>query len=213
MGTQASILVLIVATRPEVRFGPWLCGGVAEINPMTGAVIRVIDLKAIGACNNCSPTGLAAATNGQIMVGDGNTGGSGSIIFDPTTNKVIAVLPNLNGIDQVWYDPTTNRWFAAGSNAAGGPILAIVDATTNSILQIINTTPGDHSVAVDPISGEIFLPLAANAANTVCPSGCIGVFSNVTPAVPELSTWAMMLLGFAGLGFMFHRTKRQVSFA
>lgn len=27
-------------------------------------------------------------------------------------------------------------------------------------------------------------------------------------AVPELSTWAMMLLGFAGLGFLAHRKKR-----
>jgi hypothetical protein len=27
------------------------------------------------------------------------------------------------------------------------------------------------------------------------------------PAVPEPSTWAMMLLGFAGMGFMAHRRK------
>jgi uncharacterized protein (TIGR03118 family) len=32
-------------------------------------------------------------------------------------------------------------------------------------------------------------------------------------AVPELSTWAMMLLGFAGLAFAFHRSKRKPSFA
>jgi hypothetical protein len=32
-------------------------------------------------------------------------------------------------------------------------------------------------------------------------------------AVPEPSTWALMLLGFAGLGFMFHRSARKGSFA
>jgi hypothetical protein len=37
--------------------------------------------------------------------------------------------------------------------------------------------------------------------------------SGVTPAVPEPSTWAMMLLGFVGLGFAFRQSRRKVSFA
>jgi PEP-CTERM motif len=35
----------------------------------------------------------------------------------------------------------------------------------------------------------------------------------INPGVPEPATWAMMLLGFAGLGFAFRRSKRKVSFA
>jgi hypothetical protein len=36
----------------------------------------------------------------------------------------------------------------------------------------------------------------------------------VAPAVPEPSTWAMMLLGFAGIGFMAHRrTRKNAAFA
>ena len=140
-----------------------------------------------------------------------NSLGSGALIIDPT-GKVIAQFPNITGVDQVWYDPTTNKWFlAAGNNPAGdgGPELAIIDAATDMITQIIKTTPGDHSVSVDPLTGEIFVPFAANAANTVCPKGCIAVFSETTSAVPEPSTWAMMLLGFLGLAFAF-RTKRRV---
>jgi len=211
---------------PTLAAVPGAKGGVAEINPTTGAVIRVIDLQAqlfngASACGNCSPTGLAAAKNGQILIGDGNAagmGGTGSIIFDPTTNKVVATFPNINGVDQVWYDPTTDRWFlAAGNHTTGGPIsgaiLAIVDAATDSIFQILPTTPGDHSVSVDPISKKIFVPFAANAANTVCPNGCVVVFSDVATAVPEPSTWAMMLLGFLGLGLAFRQSRRKVSFA
>jgi hypothetical protein len=37
--------------------------------------------------------------------------------------------------------------------------------------------------------------------------------SGVTAAVPEPSTWAMMLLGFLGLGFAFRQSRRKVSFA
>jgi hypothetical protein len=33
------------------------------------------------------------------------------------------------------------------------------------------------------------------------------VLLNVTAAVPEPSTWAMMILGFAGVGFMAYRRK------
>ncbi|MBV8103928.1 MAG: PEP-CTERM sorting domain-containing protein [Hyphomicrobiales bacterium] len=29
------------------------------------------------------------------------------------------------------------------------------------------------------------------------------------PSVPESSTWAMMLLGFTGLGYVRHHTRRQ----
>jgi hypothetical protein len=32
-------------------------------------------------------------------------------------------------------------------------------------------------------------------------------YEQVSPAVPEPSTWAMMLLGFAGIGFMAYRRK------
>jgi hypothetical protein len=41
------------------------------------------------------------------------------------------------------------------------------------------------------------------------PDGSSTGFSavQVAPAVPEPSTWAMMLLGFAGLGFVFHRSR------
>jgi hypothetical protein len=34
-----------------------------------------------------------------------------------------------------------------------------------------------------------------------------GLFGSIT-AVPEPSSWAMLILGFAGIGFMAHRRKR-----
>jgi hypothetical protein len=38
-----------------------------------------------------------------------------------------------------------------------------------------------------------------------------GIFT-VTAAVPEPSTWAMMILGFLGLGFVAYRRKNQTAF-
>jgi PEP-CTERM motif len=34
------------------------------------------------------------------------------------------------------------------------------------------------------------------------------VVAEIAPGVPEPSTWAMMILGFAGLGFMAYRKNR-----
>lgn len=48
--------------------------------------------------------------------------------------------------------------------------------------------------AKDPITGHVFDVKPAPVA-----------------AVPEPSTWAMMLLGFGGLGFMTYRRKRTVA--
>ena len=36
------------------------------------------------------------------------------------------------------------------------------------------------------------------------------IIGGVVEAVPEPSTWAMMLIGFAGLGFVGYRTKSRV---
>jgi hypothetical protein len=42
-------------------------------------------------------------------------------------------------------------------------------------------------------------------------TGFYGTIDTITVNVPELPTWAMMLLGFAGLGFAFPQSRRKVS--
>ena len=190
-------------------FGP---GGVAEIDPQTGNVLRVIDFATLGIVN-FTPVGIAAATNGHMMIGDATTGGQ-SIILD-ATGAIVATLPQITGVDQVWFDPSTGRWFLAAHGNLGGPVIAIVDSLTDSILQNLPTMGNAHSVSVDPISGEVFVPLPASNpfigfTNTVCPNGCIAVFA---ATVPEPATWALMLLGFVGLGFAFRQSRRKVSMA
>jgi hypothetical protein len=40
-----------------------------------------------------------------------------------------------------------------------------------------------------------------------------GSFAPTPSAVPKPSTWAMMLIGLAGVGFAFRQSRRKVSFA
>jgi hypothetical protein len=192
-------------------------GGLAEIDPKTGNVGRIINFSSLG-LTSVSPAGIAAAPNGQIMVGAADSSGV-SVIIDPTgagPPRIVATFAQITGVDQVWFDPTTGRWFLAARDNFTGAILGIVDSSTDSVVQIIPTNITAHSVSVDPVSGEIFLPYSASSAvftNTLCPSGCIAVFAETASAVPEPSTWAMMLLGFAGLGFAFRQSRRKASMA
>ena len=47
-----------------------------------------------------------------------------------------------------------------------------------------------------------------------CPVAAVGIIAdpNLVPGVPEPSTWAMMLIGFAGLSFAFRGSRRKAPF-
>jgi hypothetical protein len=176
-------------------------GGVVEIDPNTGAVLRTIDFASFG-ISSCSPTGLSAAASGQIMVGCGNAGQS--IILDPTktgNGVFVKAITQVSGEDQVWYDPLSNNWFLAARFDPDGPVLGIVGAATDDFIQNLATSFNDHSVAVDPISGEVFVPFGADASNTVCANGCIAIFQNI-PEPPVVA------LSFAGLAIIVGRRRR-----
>jgi hypothetical protein len=178
-------------------------GGVAEI-ATDGTVTRTWDFSAFG-ITSCSPTGLAVAASGRFMVGCGN-GGTQSVLFDPRgAGTVVKTFSQVSGSDELWYDPTTGDFFVTGENNPGGPVFGVIDDATETWLENVATTTGnDHSIAVDPISGEVFVPFGADPANAVCSLGCIGVYAAVA-AVPEpgaLPMIAVALSGLAGLGFM-----------
>jgi hypothetical protein len=58
------------------------------------------------------------------------------------------------------------------------------------------------------VGGDIVGPTPATAPTFNLTFSLTGV-----SGVPEPSTWAMMLLGFAGLGFAFRQSRRKVAMA
>ena len=80
------------------------------------------------------------------------------------------------------------------SGFAGPPLMTGTDENEHSGLQLF------------PF--YFFTVFPGNSGNVL-----IANVSAEVPGVPELSTWAMMLLGFAGLGFAFKQSRRKMSFA
>jgi len=76
------------------------------------------------------------------------------------------------------------------------------------------TTPFTHTVDADDIPyGTYALQIGTNFEYLTAHLTTITVSEHGVAAVPEPSTWAMMLLGFAGVGFAAYRKKKTGTFA
>jgi hypothetical protein len=96
------------------------------------------------------------------------------IDIDVALEKVIKVIHELGGMDEVWYNPTAQRYDTGSRDQPGGPVLGVIDAITNTWLQSVPTGVNTHSVAADAKNNAIFVPLTA--PNPACGNGCIGVY-------------------------------------
>jgi hypothetical protein len=148
---------------------------------------------------------LSARSKGSIITWD-HVGyfNSHSNLLD--TFQLVLRGPNFvipPGEGQVGFFWTTMQWetgdASGGSGGFGGTPAAVGfgDGQNNGFVLQGSTQNGIAAI----VNNEM---LWVNLSSSGVP---------VVPGVPEPSTWAMMLLGFAGLGFAFRRSRRKVSFA
>jgi hypothetical protein len=177
-------------------------GGVVEIKT-DGTIGRQYMCANMGIAS-CASAGLALGGSGNLMVGCANKG-TQSILLDPTgKGNIVATFAQIAGSDEVWYDPVSHKFFNTGSDVLGRRIFGVISDTTNTYLQSVllpvSALSNPHSIAVDPLSGDVFVPLAGNTSavggNLACAAGCVAVFA---PAVPEPTTLALMLVGIGGM--------------
>ncbi len=184
-----------------MRRGP-VRGGAIEINAMTGALVNTYDFNAMGLSGVCSPTGLTQGAGAAMFVACSDPTAGHSVILDPTGFGSLKIVDGISGGDQAAYDPTNNTFFEAARFQPGGPVLGIIDANTLS-LELLAIGSNDHSVAVDPITNEVFVATGPTTAFANCANGCVGVFA----AVPEPET--MPLIAIAGIAAVAVGTRRR----
>jgi hypothetical protein len=172
---------------PEVN-GPGndtVPGAVYVIDPTTMAIVQKFPVD-ISRC--AGPQGLALGPKPQILLGCNAasipSGIQNTAIMDFNGN-IISTLTNTGGADEVWFNPGDGHYTIAGGSHS--PVqLSIVDSVNKTTDQIIKigTGPGRaHSVAQDPVSNLVYLPVPNNGGSTLCPTanGCIAVFGPTTP--------------------------------
>jgi len=167
----------VYITIPELD-GKLRRGGVAEIDPRATRLLRTMTVE------RCMPAGLALGPGGRLLLGcsdDGVAAGfpARSMLLDAGSGQVRASFDKVGGSDEVWYDPHSRRYELAAVANPGGPVLGLIDARAGRWIGNVPTGYGAHSVAADPVSGQIYVPIAAGDRN--CPSGCIAVFGRDSP--------------------------------
>lgn len=212
-GVEATLFNTVTGTffaaLPALTPGGTDAGGVVQIDPSTGAVIKVYDFNALGLSGPCSPTGAAQGPNGSVLVVC-STAGTATIALNPAGNGQITVIPGISGADQLAFDPTRDVAFTSSRFQPGGPVVGIIDAGTNTLVQTVPNTYNNHSVAVDPVSGEVFVAFDATSktgTDPFCSAGCIGVYALATP-VPEPGTLTLLAAGVGGLAVARRRRRR-----
>ena len=110
--------------------------------------------------------------------------GGGNVAFASSSSGSVF---GINGVFGQLYAPTgyTSGSFISGTDAFDGTTLAGLGLTPGTYTYDFGTGPNADSVVVN--------------------------IGNVS-AVPEPSTWAMLLLGFMGIGYMAYRKKNQMAF-
>lgn len=189
-------------------------GGVVEIKT-NGSIGSVYSFASMGVAS-CGSTGLALGASGNLLVGCG-TRNTQTVLLNPTANasagKIVATFAQLSGSDEIWYDPASHRFFATGADASGNRVFDVINDANNELLQSVllpvAALSNPHSIAVDSLTGNVFVPLAGNTAsvggNNACALGCVAVFAN---AVPEPATVSLMLSGIGMVLALGSRTRR-----
>jgi hypothetical protein len=154
-------------------------GEITEIDPKTGLVTHDFQLAGLG----CQASFIVIGPAPNVLVACENFTGSinfqpSEIIIDGGTGKVIKIITQVGGVDQAAFNSTDNRYYVAARDMPGGPVLGVIDAGTNTWLQNVPTGANAHSVAADPMTNHIFVPLQpAATCRAFAVFGCIGVYA------------------------------------
>lgn len=154
-----------------------------------GATVNYTDLAGTRsyALGNCDPTGLALGPNNDIAVNcrEAEAGATLELLIMDRTNGSLLANLNAGGGDQLWYAPERNRYYNAasrwtssgkssGSNCTSAspclPRLISIDAGARKVAGMADTGNNAHSVASDPVTSNIFVPISSDTAPGGCPT-------------------------------------------
>jgi hypothetical protein len=161
-----------------------------------GAATMTFDWTLAGPATNLGGFGLPGSGSGTFTV---TTGAKGDLITEMTGeiggNAVSLLSPGTSGSD--------NLLFPIGTSFKGG--VSVLDLDTSGIA--VSTALGDFHIFGDGSPFSIGT-VSGNDIFETGPNGFgVGTLA-VAAAVPEPSTWAMIILGFAGIGFMAYRRRQ-----
>ena len=165
---------------------------------------------------------------------DGHSGVSGGPLYSIYTSPVLSVTLAVSGVAPITYSANSNGNINGGNTPSGqSGLSASANETINPTTFLYTTEQIDSSIGgVDGVPSQITIPVDYHAKPGDYGYGSISVVvayggpvitglffvpdefrivagdaPNFAGAVPEPSTWALMMLGFAGIGAMAYRRR------
>jgi YVTN family beta-propeller protein len=161
--------------------GDLTIGTIDEIDPRIGNPNGPVVINTFVVAN-CMPSGIVQGPGNNFLVGcanhDGVTFPPNEYVINGTTGAILANIPYVGGVDQVWFNPGDHTYYVAARDMPTGPVMGAIDANTNLWLSNSPTNANSHSIAVDPVTNHIFVPMQSGGpCGTQSSNGCIGVFA------------------------------------
>ena len=218
LAAVAAISMAAVAGQAEASIIDWTTWTGATANPTTGSASgnagsvgitysgELQSLSPLGAYPSWAPAATFAdgsivsngpSPSGGIIQLFGDTGATDTITFSHTViNPVFAIWSLGQGGEGASFNFVQTPTFIAGGGSAeyGGVPISVVG----------NVVSGNEANGTIMFLGKFDTISWTNPASENWYGFTVGVQS----AVPEPSTWAMMLLGFAGIGLMTYRRRK-----
>lgn len=166
-------------------------------------------------------TALAGASTANAAITIGTTSGSNIVVGTPDN----VTIPNKVNFDTVTNAAgSTSPWYEFSNDMTGMYVFDLTSSTLGASITLEQLLTGGGTTVIQEVTGTgRFLELQTGtlAANTTyrflytfnSPSGGATLSGNSSfyPAgVPEPATWAMMLIGFGGIGLATRRRRRPV---
>ena len=145
--------------------------GVAVISPRSLKLLKIFETS------NCSPNGSALGPDDQLLLGCSGTGND-TIVINIRSGATLKVFDQVTGSDEVWFNPGDGHYYVTANAFGPTPtaFLGVIDADELKFDGTVPTSGGSHSVAADPVTNQIFVPLSFDPNDPQCANGCIGVY-------------------------------------
>jgi hypothetical protein len=125
------------------------------------------------ALTKCGPNGATVGPHDNLLLGctpQNNPSDTDTLVINATT-KNFALVGNITGSDEVWFNRGDSRYYLGASRACGlaagcptgGAALGVVDATS-VLIEKIPQSSNSHSVAADSERNFIYVPQVAPAS-------------------------------------------------
>jgi hypothetical protein len=186
--------------------------GLYKVNPSTGALTLIGNSSENYEDTGSTTTGLYEWGKDSKLYSVNPSTGAATLI-GPTGISIGGIMGMSSSGAQLFINQDENLYLINTATGAG----SLVGTTTGVIFGAMVSIGGAYYAGSDdPSRYQVFTFNPSTAATTAGPflSGTSSDFWGLTPTgVPEASSWAMLLLGFAGLGFAGYRTRKGVSIA